>query len=362
MVARVSKRSARAAWGLGVLAAWMGTAALGGCSEEEGSVLAPECTGPQCPGGQDGFDPGVDPAAEQCPGAHVTFEKRIPYVVLLVDQSGSMTEDFGNGTRWSVLHEALLDAQTGIVSRLENEVRFGLALYTSHEGNKGGQCPLLAQVSPEFGTYSEIKAIYDAAKPDEDTPTGESLLAIAEQLQKIYLNVPTPKVIVLATDGEPDTCEEPNPQNGQQESISAAQQAYEMGIETYVISVGDEVGLPHLQDMANAGLGLEVNGNHDAPFWQALDQDQLYDAFDTIINGVRDCLFTLDGNVVDGFQDQGKVTLDGQPLTQDDPDGWKLNGSNEVQLLGAACEAIQDGQHDLQIEFPCGGYTPPQVK
>jgi hypothetical protein len=134
------------------------------------------------------------------------------------------------------------------------------------------------------------------------------------------------------------------------------------GIETYIISVGDEVGLPHLQDMANAGLGLEVGGSNNAQFWQALEQDALYDAFDTIINGVRDCVFTLDGNVVPGYEDQGTVTLDGKTLPKDDPNGWKLNGSNEVQLTGTACETIQDGQHDLTIEFPCGGYEPPTVK
>lgn len=346
-------RFQRSAWlcALGVV--------LAGCSSD--SVGDSDCPDGNCED-LDGFDPGLDPATDNCPGAHVTFERRIPYVVLLVDQSGSMTQDFGNGTRWSVLHEALLDAQTGIVKRLENEVRFGLALYTSHNGYEGGTCPLLNGVDAEFGNYQAIKGIYDAAQPDEDTPTGESLLAVAEDLQKIYLNVPTPKVIVLATDGEPDTCEEPDPENGQQESIAAAQAAYGMGIETYVISVGNEVGLGHLQDMANAGLGLQVGGGTNATFWQALDQDQLYDAFDTIINGVRDCVFALDGNVVPGYEDQGTVKLDGQELTKDDPNGYKLNGSNEVQLLGTACETIQEGEHDLTIEFPCGGYEPPKIK
>ena len=38
------------------------------------------------------------------------------------------------------------------------------------------------------------------------------------------LNDPAPgdKVIVLATDGEPDTCAEPNPQNGQGVAVAAA--------------------------------------------------------------------------------------------------------------------------------------------
>lgn len=135
-----------------------------------------------------------------------------------------------------------------------------------------------------------------------------------------------------------------------------------MGIETYVISVGDEIGAGHLQHMANAGSGLAIDGNQNAPYWVANDQSQLYDAFNTIINGVRDCVFTLDGNVVAGYEDQGVVVLDGDKLTKDSPDGWKLNGQNQVQLLGAACELIQEGEHDLSIDFPCGGYEAPPVK
>lgn len=333
--------------------------AVGGCGSDSATAID------QCPDGscEDLFDPGFsNPESAACGEAEITFERRIPYVVLLVDQSGSMTADFGNGTRWQVLRDALLDSNTGIVRRLESEVRFGLALYTSHEGFSGGACPIIKDVDAEFGNYDAIRTIYDAAQPDEDTPTGESILAVADSLSKIYLNVPTPKVIVLATDGEPDTCEQPDPQNGQAESLAAAQQAYQMGIETYVISVGDEVGDPHLQDMANAGVGQEVGGSHNAEFWKALDQTQLYDAFDTVVNGVRDCVFVLDGNVVAGYENQGTVLLDGQPLTQDDPDGWRLSGSNQVQLVGAACETIQNGDHALSIEFPCGGYAAPPIK
>jgi hypothetical protein len=330
------------------------------CKGDGGS--SSDCVDGVC--SEDGlFDPGFNaPQDGACGEAKVTFERRIPYVMLLVDQSGSMTQDFGNGDRWNVLRDALLDASTGIVKKLESEVRFGLALYTSHNGTSGGQCPILASVGAEFGNYDAIRDVYDAAKPDDDTPTGESIREVAKQLQKIYLNVPTPKVIVLATDGEPDTCANPDPQNGQQESIDAAQEAYGMGIETYVISVGDEVGDKHLQDMANAGTGLAVDGPQNAKFWKALDNGQLYDAFDTIVNGVRDCVFILDGNVVAGYEDQGTVLLDGQSLTKDDPDGWKLTGSNQVSLQGAACETIQDGDHELTIDFPCGGYEAPPIK
>jgi hypothetical protein len=292
-----------------------------------------------------------------CADVNVTFDQVIPTVVLLIDQSGSMTESFGNGNRWTVVHDALLDPQNGIIKMLENDVRFGLALYTSVQGNQnGGQCPMLTEVSMSLGNYAAIKSVFDAAQPVEDTPTGESITAVANELAPF--TEPGPKVIVLATDGEPDTCNVPDPQNGQSESIAAAQAAFGQGIETYVISVGNEVGLPHLQDMANAGVGLTVGGNQNAPFYQALDQQALYDAFETIINGVRPCTFTLDGTVAPGSEGSGTVVLDGESLTYGDPNGWKMNSSNEIELTGTACQKIQDGEHTLDVSFPCGSVTP----
>jgi hypothetical protein len=164
---------------------------------------------------------------------------------------------------------------------------------------------------------------------------------------------------VLATDGEPDTCAVPNPQNGQPEAIKAAQDAYAKGIETYIISVGDQVSLGHLQDMANAGKGVPVGGSQNEPYYQALDQQALYDAFQTIINGVRSCVLKLNGTVDPANASKGQVTLDGKPLGYEDPDGWKLNNPSEIELLGTACDAIKEGDHSLTINFPCGVFQPP---
>ena len=292
-----------------------------------------------------------------CPNVVVTYEKQIPTVMLLVDQSGSMTEAFGGGSRWSVLHDALLDPSTGIVATLESEVRFGLALYTSNGGSAGGACPTLTEVPVALGNYAAIKAVYDPASPEGDTPTGESIAAVATQLGAVVEE--GPKVIVLATDGEPDTCAEPNPQNGQPQSIAAAQAAFAQGIRTYIISVGADVRLGHRQDIANAGAGKPVGGADDAPYYQALDPASLAAAFDEIINGVRSCVFTLNGSIAEQNATQGTVSLDGQPLAYGDPDGWKLNGPSEIEITGAACDAIQSGDHTVAIEFPCGTVDPP---
>ena len=300
------------------------------------------------------------PVRDGCVNVAVQIKKTIPTVVLLVDQSGSMTESFSGGNRWDVLRDALMDAQTGIVARLENDVRFGLALYSSRDENSDGtvegECPLLTEVAVALGNYQAINTVYAGADPIDETPTGDSITAVTDAL--IPVQSDGPKVIVLATDGEPDTCEVPNPQNGQAEAIAAAQRAFQNNIRTYIISVGQgTVSLSHLQDMANAGQGLPVGGAQKADYYEANNQAALEGAFNEIINGVRDCKLKLNGQVDPAKAGQGRVTLDGQPLGYQDPNGWKLNNPTEIELVGTSCQAIKTGDHDVRVTFPCGVIT-----
>jgi hypothetical protein len=36
-----------------------------------------------------------------------------------------------------------------------------------------------------------------------------------------------------------------------------------------------------------------------------------------------------------------------------DPNGWKLNAPDEMELLGTACETIKEGEHQISVTFPC---------
>jgi von Willebrand factor type A domain len=290
-------------------------------------------------------------AGESCADVQITFEPVEPNVVLLIDQSGSMTASYPGGNRWDVLYDALMDPTDGVVKTLEDDVRFGLALYTSFNGNDGGTCPVLTEVNIGLGNHAAIEAVYGNHNPEDETPTGESLSQVAAQLSA--LDDDGPKIIILATDGEPDTCAQPNPQNGQAESVAAAQQAYVVGVETFVLAVGNDVSEGHLQDMANAGVGLAVDGGQSAPFYKPQDKQGLVDAFTTIIDGQRSCVLTLDGEVDPDEAGQGKVYLDGELLGYDDPNGWKLNSPNEIELVGDACDTIKTGEHTVTGSFPC---------
>ncbi|HSN96740.1 MAG TPA: hypothetical protein VLS89_00535, partial [Candidatus Nanopelagicales bacterium] len=152
--------------------------------------------------------------------------------------------------------------------------------------------------------------------------------------------------------------EQPDPQNGQAESVAAAQNAFAQGIPIKVISVGADTSQTHLQDMANAGAGLPVGGAQSAPYYLALDQQALIGAFNDIIYGVRSCVVDLDGTLSPEDAMQGHVLLDGVELSLDDPNGWRFIPPDQVELLGDACQAIQSGDHALEVKFPCGVVTP----
>ena len=107
---------------------------LGGtCSADCGSGLV--CPGGatcdahgQCNADISSLDASVDgdPDGGACPNVTVNFEKTIPTVVLLVDQSGSMSENFGGDTRWNVARKALITNSKG---RLNFAPKFSGATY-----------------------------------------------------------------------------------------------------------------------------------------------------------------------------------------------------------------------------------------
>lgn len=341
-----------------------------------------------------------------CNEKDIAFEKVIPTVLIMVDRSTSMfAADLPNGRsptfgdypdRW----EALRDALTAL-EPLSDEVAFGIATYTGLPD----QCPLLEhldEVPPALGGFERITgALLPSAEaiPEakSETPTKEAILAGIDALSGVEIE--GPKYLLLVTDGEPDTCNVPDPQCGQDAAIGAAQLAYEAGVTTYVIGLPDEdLGGKFLNDLAHAGQGLEVQppasdelwciqqelqletfdfsdwrssaeGSYGADtltytedlYFQPEDVEALRTQLTQLIAGVRSCAFEMDTAVNRSQADRGAVQLqmaDGATvnLTHGDANGWELSADNDytVELNGTACEQIQTEQASgVLIEFPC---------
>jgi Mg-chelatase subunit ChlD len=294
---------------------------------------------------------------ETCQAADVAAARVIPNVMLVIDQSGSMTQGFGDaGTRWDVLRDFLLRPD-GLIAMFENQVKFGLAMYTAlEEGPRGTApppCPMVTSVVPRLMNYSDISMAYREAGPLGETPTGDAIDAIVDSLPMAQLDQNEgPTVLILATDGEPDRCEQLNPQQGQAEAIAAVMRAFSMGIRTFIISVGDEVSEQHQQDVANAGLGRPMTDK--TQYWQAGDDASLRQALTDIIGAQVSCDVTLQGSVQSGDPCLGTVELNSQKLGCKDKDGWELIDPKHIRLLGKACSDFKTVSNaQVHARFPC---------
>lgn len=289
-----------------------------------------------------------------CPMLEEVLLPQIPTFQLVVDQSGSMDEDFDAGnTRWEAV-ESTLVGPTGVVTELQSSIRFGVSFYANP---MMGTCPAVQSLSPQLDAADEISTFFAAEQPGGDTPTGESL----EQITGDLLGDPWEgdKVMVLATDGEPDTCAVPEPASGAETdmvrgvAVDAVAAAYAQGIRTFVISVGFGVAEEHLQDLANAGVGAQP-GDPDAPFYVANDSDSLIAAFDSIVAGLRPCTFPLSAPLPAALAGSCSLTVNGDGFPYDDPDGWAIQADETtLELQGTACDAIQEGVVAIELKCAC---------
>lgn len=315
------------------------------------------------------------PRGEQtCVDLDVDFRRITPTVALLIDQSGSMSQPFENGRdRWQTLRETLTDPESSFLKKLDTSVRFGMTLYTSDNGfgsnpDNPRVCPKLQSVGIQPGNFQNITNFLELKNdgayvygPSGDTPTPESVDAVLRTLRSYTEE--GPKSIILATDGDPDTCADPKAnddsttparrQAAKDASVAAVTAAYQAGIPTHIISVGNETTATHLKALAVAGAG----GNATAEAYTALDTSALEAAFDAIIGSVRTCDFTLEGKVTPANAPRGKVIIDGQEITFGDANGWQMPDDQTVRLNGTACSSVQADAAGVSMKFPCDAIT-----
>ncbi|HEY6557425.1 MAG TPA: vWA domain-containing protein [Polyangiaceae bacterium] len=293
-----------------------------------------------------------------------------PTVVLVIDQSGSMVDanfpDDGqppvaNRTRWAVLKRALLDPTNGVLKRLEGQVRFGAILYGNASPYAAPQCPDLTKIMPpRLNAHAAINAVYNPAGTIPNTPTAESIVAATADLQAF--NEPGPEFIILATDGDPDRCgaQDAHDATSKLGSVNAVKAAWTAKIGTYVIAVGDEASEDHLNDLAHWGRGINPSGSTQTLYFQPTNQAALETAFLNIINGVRSCDFTLNGQINPTLANRGTVTLDGTAVPLNATNGWTVDATGKkLTLHGTPCTTIKTGNHDLRAVFPCSAVVVP---
>lgn len=287
---------------------------------------------------------GIGPDAS-CPGVNFMATQVTPSVHLVIDGSGSMNQLLPNTniTRYQAMRDALVGTN-GVVGQLQTKAYFAASLYTSDS-----PCPRLYNTQARaLNNFTQIKNLIDGRTPAGNTPTPA---AIDQTVQYFVANpapMGSPPIIVLATDGLPNSCDG---QDSQSQSVTSAKDAYTAGIRTFVLGIAG-VNDGFLQNMANAGQGVQ-QGQTAAKYYTASSPADLQTAFQQIIGGVVSCELTINGTVDPEQAKGGTVTLNGMQLQYGTQ--WEVVNGTTIKLLGTACDQLKTSTNpQVQATFPCG--------
>lgn len=320
-------------------------------------------------------DAGTDSAVE-CSGAHVFEVARVPpTVMLVVDGSTSMLDPYGEPvlldggvpdpqllpSRWDALRDALVDPTGGLVPALAGVVRFGLGVFGT-----APECPLpLGIIEPVIDNSVAIADGLPAEPPGMYTPTGIALDSIIDALPDSAVEPGRGKqIIVLATDGDPNSCEaEPDIFMGGQvpadyaSSLAAATKASAKHIELIVISVGRDASVAHLQQVANLGAGLPQDATPGARVYVPEDAAELTSELRTLVEAQLGCDLHLDLEGRTVLADEacsGQLKINGTIIPCGTANGWSFEAPSTIRLATEACALLSGSSASVVASFPCG--------
>jgi hypothetical protein len=337
-----------------------------------------------------------------CAPTRLTGEPPLVNVLLVVDKSLSMNnqpEGFDTD-KWTALRGALESALDATADRLS----FGLDLYP-YKGSSGATPEGSCQVPEGDEVVVDVQAGTDAtplilAALDDSPPGGATPTAAALAHAHAYFttgagkDLKGEKYVLLATDGGPNcntdlTCEAasctvnmdglcgpnlnccdadldpdgPGKCLDEDASVAAVAALAEDGIKTFVVGIpGTETYADTLELLA-AESGVE---NPDAPpGYFAVSAEGgvqgLAGVLQDITTGlITTCRLQLENKPLDAKQVY--VSIDGELIPRDDPDGWQYDASTTpptIQLNGATCEKVEtEGVEAVDITYYCPGTEP----
>jgi hypothetical protein len=319
-------------------------------------------------GGGDGMV-GCDPrnfVLQQAPPAEV---------YLVIDRSGSMSEPSATPglTKWEELNAAMDSALT----QFDAVIKFGVLTYpANNECSTSGP-----QVGVAMDNRQAILNELTAAVPAGGTPTAAALNNAASSLTDLG-SVESPKIVILATDGGPNcnyflsadpqcSCTHAAPEYcctnhptecwfgytclDDDHTVTVISDLQAAGIDTVVIGLaGTSEYEALLNAMAVAGGRPQVGGATD--YYPAGNQSEIIAALQAIAVSFISCEIQLEEPPE--FPDFVHIYMDGVEVPRDgtQSDGWDYTDASNmvIELFGAACDTLQDGdEHTLTATFAC---------
>jgi len=320
----------------------------------------------------------TDPAV--CGDEEHPVSQQNPTVYFVLDRSGSMDEPVGGGqTRWTRVRGAVFD----MVDALGALVRVGAAVYPNKTADEQSPCLAGDEVyAPKLNPGSAFTNTLGAIKPFGGTPTSSTLEAVRARLA----DIPSPKAVILATDGAPNC--NPNtscgieqclpnvvggcpiapasccaPPEGLPEncidgaaSLDAVAGLASDGVPVYVVGIpGTTQFATLLNQWALAGGTPQSTG--DTLYFKVDALDELAGVFKSIAGSLVSCRFDL------GAPPEGpgltNLYFDGAVVFQDAENGWIWVDGDTIEVVGDACAELKNGGvSKVQIVSGCPTQTP----
>ncbi len=321
-----------------------------------GDLVPPNSAGPKmsphdggtvtpAPGADAG---GIDPQCGQ-QTFPISVTKTEPNVMLVVDESGSMSDTVTGSTltKWDALKQAV----KGLLSKYDGQVDWGLSIFPA-VGAADSCAPGIIDVPIAPGSGPLITAKLDgiaASTLTGATPTPESLKSV--QLNGKLNDPKKANYILLITDGDP-TCAPATDVT----PVIQALYAQSPSVKTFVVGVGDvnQSNPALLNEWADAGHTARTGATR---YYDANDLSGLQGAFATIVGNIASCNYAL-GKLPD---DPSLVTayLDGKVVPIDPVNGATYDAmSNSITFHGTTCDAIKSGASSkVDIVYGCKSPT-----
>jgi hypothetical protein len=283
-----------------------------------------------------------------------------PDILIIQDRSGSMEwsadascmRNCGANSRWSQVTAAL----NQVVTTTDTTVNWGLKFF----GSSTSSCNVTATPEVAIGPMNGAAIMTAIGRTTTGSPTPTRLGVNAGAAYMATLTDNNPKYLLLATDGLP-TCDPNQPTMMNADDSAGAEQAvtdaFNMGLPTFVIGIGDTMGTATLNQMAMNG-GMPQNGAATS-FYQVTDTASLVTALQTILGKVASCQFNI-GAAPNNMTSVDFIDVfgDGAPIPRDmtHTDGWDYTNDahTAIQVYGPRCDMVTAGTiMNVTVTFRC---------
>jgi hypothetical protein len=270
----------------------------------------------------------------------LAYTTRSPQLVLLLDRSQSMQAAFGNTTREAAARSALLAA----VSTYQARVKFGFAQFPADSNDKsysecqrGYCCAGPVDVQPQTNNYTAMSGAIQCSSspcptPSADSPSNAALLQ-AKEYFKSKSEWWYTRFVLLLTASEPD-CAVASGGDTCDSAVAAARELGNIGVGVGVISVDYQPG-------PNSCLTqISQSGETFLQAYSPRTVNALTDAVDDLVLTVAKIACTVDLDTAPPAQVTPIVSLDKDPIAEDEQNGWSYANyaHTSITLAGAACE------------------------